>query len=50
MQGNIKNYKMKKTVLVAGGTGNLGRRIISALIARGAEVLSSHQHLLTSHE
>ncbi|MBD2093314.1 NmrA family NAD(P)-binding protein [Microcoleus sp. FACHB-1515] len=29
---------MKPTVLVAGGTGNLGERIIKALIARGAEV------------
>lgn len=29
---------MKPTILVAGGTGNLGERIIKALIARGAEV------------
>jgi hypothetical protein len=29
---------MKLTILVAGGTGNLGGRIIKALIARGAEV------------
>lgn len=29
---------MKSTILVAGGTGNLGERIIKALIARGAEV------------
>jgi hypothetical protein len=29
---------MKQTILVAGGTGNLGERIIRALIARGAEV------------
>ena len=29
---------MKQTILVAGGTGNLGRRIVKALIARGAEV------------
>jgi NmrA-like family len=29
---------MKPTILVAGGTGNLGRRIIKALIKRGAEV------------
>lgn len=29
---------MKQTILVAGGTGNLGRRIVKAAIARGAEV------------
>jgi uncharacterized protein YbjT (DUF2867 family) len=29
---------MKSTILVAGGTGNLGGRIIKALIARGAAV------------
>ena len=29
---------MKSTILVAGGTGNLGERIIKALIKRGAEV------------
>ncbi len=29
---------MKPTILVAGGTGNLGGRIIKALIKRGAEV------------
>jgi NmrA-like family len=29
---------MKPTILVAGGTGNLGERIIKALIKRGAEV------------
>jgi uncharacterized protein YbjT (DUF2867 family) len=29
---------MKSTILVAGGTGNLGGRIIKALIARGAVV------------
>jgi hypothetical protein len=29
---------MKSTILVAGGTGNLGGRIIKALIKRGAEV------------
>jgi nucleoside-diphosphate-sugar epimerase len=29
---------MKKIVLVAGGTGNLGERIINALLERGAEV------------
>jgi hypothetical protein len=29
---------MKQTILVAGGTGNLGGRIVKALIARGAEV------------
>jgi NmrA-like family len=29
---------MNKTILVAGGTGNLGERIIKALIKRGAEV------------
>jgi hypothetical protein len=29
---------MKSTILVAGGTGNLGGRIVKALIARGAEV------------
>jgi hypothetical protein len=29
---------MKTTILVAGGTGNLGGRIITALIKRGAEV------------
>lgn len=29
---------MKQPILVAGGTGNLGKRIIKALIARGAEV------------
>jgi NmrA-like family len=29
---------MKSTILVAGGTGNLGERIIKALIARGAVV------------
>ena len=29
---------MKKVVLVAGGTGNLGLRIVKALIAKGAEV------------
>jgi NmrA-like family len=31
---------MKPTILVAGGTGNLGGRIIKALIKRGAEVLA----------
>lgn len=34
---NIQNI-MKPIILVAGGTGNLGRRIVKALIARGAEV------------
>ncbi|MEH2412486.1 NmrA family NAD(P)-binding protein [Nostoc sp.] len=29
---------MKQTILVAGGTGNLGGRIVKALIKRGAEV------------
>ena len=29
---------MNQPILVAGGTGNLGGRIIKALIARGAEV------------
>ena len=29
---------MKKIILVAGGTGNLGERIINALLDRGAEV------------
>jgi uncharacterized protein YbjT (DUF2867 family) len=29
---------MKKTILVAGGTGNLGGRIVKALVSRGAEV------------
>lgn len=29
---------MNQIILVAGGTGNLGRRIVKALIARGAEV------------
>ena len=29
---------MKQTVLVAGGTGNLGERIVKALIKRGADV------------
>lgn len=29
---------MKQTILVAGGTGNLGERIIKALIKRGADV------------
>lgn len=29
---------MKQTILVAGGTGNLGGRIIKALVKRGAEV------------
>jgi nucleoside-diphosphate-sugar epimerase len=29
---------MKKIILVAGGTGNLGERIINALLGRGAEV------------
>jgi NmrA-like family len=29
---------MKQSILVAGGTGNLGGRIVKALIARGAEV------------
>jgi NAD(P)-dependent dehydrogenase (short-subunit alcohol dehydrogenase family) len=29
---------MKQTILVAGGTGNLGGRIVKALIARGAKV------------
>jgi hypothetical protein len=29
---------MKQTILVAGGTGNLGGRIVKALISRGAEV------------
>lgn len=29
---------MKPTILVAGGTGNLGERIIKALLVRGAEV------------
>jgi hypothetical protein len=29
---------LKQTILVAGGTGNLGRRIVKAAIARGAEV------------
>jgi saccharopine dehydrogenase-like NADP-dependent oxidoreductase len=29
---------MKKVILVAGGTGNLGKRIINALLDRGAEV------------
>ena len=29
---------MKQTILVAGGTGNLGGRIVKAAIARGAEV------------
>jgi len=38
MQIKMKNHKMKKTILVAGGTGNLGGRIIKALIDQGAEV------------
>ena len=29
---------MKKIILVAGGTGNLGGRVINALLERGAEV------------
>ncbi|MGD0038654.1 MAG: NmrA family NAD(P)-binding protein, partial [Bacteroidota bacterium] len=29
---------MKKIILVAGGTGNLGKKIINALLERGAEV------------
>lgn len=29
---------MKKTIVVAGGTGNLGKRIVDALLERGADV------------
>ena len=29
---------MKKTIVVAGGTGNLGQRIVSALLEKGADV------------
>ncbi len=29
---------MKKTILVAGGTGNLGKRVVNALLDRGAQV------------
>jgi NmrA-like family len=37
---NFKINKMKKTVLVAGGTGDLGARIISALLKRNANVIA----------
>lgn len=33
-----KQKIMKQTILIAGGTGNLGGRIIRDLIKRGAEV------------
>jgi hypothetical protein len=37
---------MKPTILVAGGTGNLGGRIITALIKRGAEVKKTEFKLI----
>jgi NAD(P)-dependent dehydrogenase (short-subunit alcohol dehydrogenase family) len=35
-----KTNKMKKTILVAGGTGDLGKRIIAALLKRNANVIA----------
>jgi len=29
---------MKKTIVIAGATGNLGGKIVNALLAKGAEV------------